>query len=81
MKANLNVFLQAIALFCGINLSSVMKKIHAYLYAAAAAFSVFLASGCYSFQGISIPPDVNTYYVELFEPQVEDYPPPPPPGF
>jgi hypothetical protein len=34
-----------------------------------------LTSGClikgngYSFQGISIPPDVNTYYIELFENQ------------
>ncbi len=26
-------------------------------------------SGCYSFKGISIPTDVNTYYVELFENQ------------
>lgn len=40
------------------------------------AVTLLLASGgCtirgngYSFQGISIPPDVNTYYVELFENQ------------
>lgn len=25
--------------------------------------------GCYSFKGISIPPDVNTFYVDLFEDQ------------
>jgi hypothetical protein len=34
------------------------------------AISGFLLfSGCYSFQGISIPNDVNSYYVELFENQ------------
>lgn len=26
-------------------------------------------AGCYSFKGISIPPDINTYYVDLFEDQ------------
>ncbi len=41
---------------------------------AAVAF-ILLSQGClirgngYSFQGISIPPDVNTYYVELLENQ------------
>lgn len=29
--------------------------------------SVLLLSGCYTFQGISIPPDINTFYVENFE--------------
>lgn len=39
------------------------------------ALSVLLFQGCmirgngYSFQGISIPPDVNTFYIELFENQ------------
>jgi hypothetical protein len=33
--------------------------------------SVFIVAmaGCYSFKGISIPPDVNTFYVSLFEDQ------------
>ncbi len=41
-------------------------------------FSILAAtffSGCYSFQGISIPPDVNTFYVELFENQAPASPP------
>lgn len=32
-----------------------------------AVFSVALLSGCYSFKGISIEPDVNTYYVGNFK--------------
>lgn len=32
-------------------------------------------SGCYSFQGISIPADVSTYYIELFENQAPASPP------
>lgn len=29
------------------------------------------SAGCYSFKGISIPPDVNTFYVGLFEDQTQ----------
>ena len=31
--------------------------------------------GCYSFQGISIPPEVNTFYVENFEDRTGEMPP------
>ncbi len=52
-----------------------MNKINLQAVAFAIVLFGTFFSGCYSFQGISIPPDVNTYYVELFEPQVEDLPP------
>ncbi len=44
-------------------------------FLAGMALVALLLQGCtirgvgYSFQGISIPPDVNTYYIELFENQ------------
>ena len=34
-----------------------------------------LMAGCYSFQGISIPPEVNTFYVENFEDRTGEIPP------
>lgn len=40
----------------------------ALVFVAITAFFL-VQTGCYSFQGISIPPDVNTFYVELFENQ------------
>ena len=30
-------------------------------------FSIIILSGCYGFKGISIPPDINTFFVEDFE--------------
>ncbi|MBK9737865.1 MAG: hypothetical protein IPO92_24190 [Saprospiraceae bacterium] len=30
-------------------------------------FAFFLLSGCYSFKGIAIPPDINTYFVDNFQ--------------
>jgi hypothetical protein len=36
--------------------------------------AVFLAA-CYSFRGISIPPDVNTYYIPVFDIRAENAPP------
>ena len=40
-----------------------------------AVFSVALLSGCYSFKGISIEPDVNTYYVGNFKNNAVNSPP------
>ncbi|TAK36743.1 MAG: hypothetical protein EPO28_13045, partial [Saprospiraceae bacterium] len=34
--------------------------------------SILLFAGCYSFKGISIPPDVSTFYVKTFENQTPD---------
>lgn len=39
------------------------------------AFSVTIFGSCYSFQGISIPPDISTFYVENFEDQSGEAPP------
>jgi hypothetical protein len=36
---------------------------------------LILLVGCYSFQGISIPPEVNTFYVENFEDRTGEIPP------
>lgn len=38
-----------------------------------AAFALFL-SGCYSFKGIAIPPDINTYFVDNFQNAVPQAP-------
>ncbi len=47
-----------------------MKKLTiSFSNAIAAALVFVMFSGCYSFQGIGIPPDVNTFYVQLFENQ------------
>ena len=35
---------------------------------------VILLSGCYGFKGISIPPDINTFYVENFENRASNAP-------
>ncbi len=40
----------------------VLKKV--FFYVMIICFSL---SGCYSFKGIAIPPDVNTYYVDNFQ--------------
>jgi hypothetical protein len=42
-------------------------------FAVLASF-VFILSGCYSFKGISIPPDINTFYVENFINQTDNAP-------
>ena len=34
--------------------------------------AILLFTGCYSFKGISIPPDVSTFYVKTFENQASD---------
>ncbi len=34
-----------------------------------------LNCSCYSFRGISIPPDVNTYYIPVFDIRAENAPP------
>lgn len=39
------------------------------------AISAFLLSGCYSFKGISIPPNVNTFFVQNFETVALNAPP------
>ncbi|MCB0522150.1 MAG: hypothetical protein H6577_14160 [Lewinellaceae bacterium] len=52
-----------------------MKKSDLCLLGLALSIIGICTIGCYSFQGISIPPDVNTFYVSLFEPQVDDAPP------
>lgn len=36
---------------------------------------VLISSGCYSFKGISIPPEVNTFYVRNFETIATNAPP------
>jgi hypothetical protein len=36
---------------------------------------LFALGACYSFRGISIPPDVNTYYIPVFDIRVENAPP------
>lgn len=38
-------------------------KIKAFVF----FFGLCFLSGCYSFKGISIPPDVNTFYISTFE--------------
>ena len=36
---------------------------------------ILITSGCYSFKGISIPPEVNTFYVRNFETLATNAPP------
>jgi lipopolysaccharide assembly LptE-like protein len=49
---------------------SPLKKFAARI--ALCLMTFFMFSGCYSFKGISIPPDVSTFYIKLFENQAAD---------
>ncbi len=56
-------------LFVAVQKKLSLMSFRQLLYLCLLSFS--LALGCYSFKGISIPPDVNTYYVSLFEDQTQ----------
>jgi hypothetical protein len=52
-----------------------MKTIRKYKIVGFWAVLVVICAGCYSFKGISIPADVSTYYIPVFEIRTENAPP------